>query len=114
MRRKKNLVAVTSVLLSSMLALLALEAVVRLVLPYDNPDTVREHSLEYVPSVFSRHRLRPVGGFVQLDSEKAWGASNQQTRSARQFFVNEQGFRGPTFAARMEPLIEAHARSADP
>lgn len=47
--------ATMTVLLSFLLSVVAAEIVVRAVLPYNTPDTVRKYSLEFEPAVYARY-----------------------------------------------------------
>lgn len=72
------------------------EALVRLFLPFNNPDTIRNHSLQYVPSIFSRHRLKPVGRLIDTSTSAALGKKSLSDEG--RFFINDVGYRGPNFA----------------
>ena len=68
-----------------------LELIVRLFLPYNTPDTVRRHSLQYLPSAFARHRLAPD---QTLTTAGAWGRRPGGGEDDRAFRINERGYRG--------------------
>lgn len=94
-RRKKVAFILIWVGLSAVFALLCAEIFVRVLFPYNSPDTVRENSLQYVPSIFSRHRLQP-NQVIQLDL--AWGVGSENEKKDLTYFINEFGYRGPSFS----------------
>jgi lysophospholipase L1-like esterase len=102
--RKKYFVIITA-LLSLFFVLLAGEILVRFLLPFNTPDTVRQHSIEYVPSLFARFQLRPIGRMLEENHDKAWGTTNRDT-AQHQLFINELGFRGPSFMPRKPEGIQ--------
>jgi len=67
------------------------ESLTRLFLRYNTPDTVRQHSLQYLPSVFGRHRLKPDQA---VSTSGAWGDPANPDGSGRTFTINERGYRG--------------------
>lgn len=85
------------VLLSGALALVVGELLVRALLPYNTPDTVRAHSLPWVSSVYSAQRLEPVDRTIEIDKQKGWGVKAGDATPARVFHINDQGYRGPRF-----------------
>lgn len=76
------------------------EVAVRLLLPYNTPETIRAYSLEYEPSPFTRSRLAPVNRLVEVDPAKGWGTKAADAASDRTFHINALGFRGPPFSPR--------------
>lgn len=76
------------------------ELLVRMLLPYNTPETIRRNSLQYVPSLFSRHRLKPLGETVEEDSDKGLGKKSADLESGQRFFINDIGYRGPHFVPR--------------
>jgi lysophospholipase L1-like esterase len=56
---------------------------------------VRAHSLQYLPSVYARHRLAPGQDF---DAGLAWGAPAKGASSGPRIVVNERGLRGAPIA----------------
>jgi len=89
-----------AVLLLVAAGLLLSEIVVRLVLPYSSPETIRAYSLDYESSPFTRIRFGPTGRLVEVDPEKAWGLKPADAESERTFYINDLGFRGPSFLPR--------------
>ena len=75
------------------------EVLIRLLLPFNSPDTIKQHSLQYVPSLFSRHRLKPLGRLVDDDSDKALGRK-PPNKVPSGYFINDVGYRGPNFSKR--------------
>lgn len=73
---------------------------VRLLLRYNSPDTLRENSLQYRPSTFTRHLLRPE---QEIDLDAAWGVRKGEQGSGRSYRVNGMGFRGAPFEAEKPP-----------
>ena len=83
-------------LLAAILALILVTAVgeiaVRLLLRYNTPDTIRENSLQYRPSTFTRHLLAPN---QEIDRGKAWGDTSASDASeALTYTINRHGYRG--------------------
>ncbi len=99
--QKRDLkLGIVTVAISLFFGLLVAEIVVRLFLPMNSPDTVREHSLEYVPAVYARHLLKPVGRLVDTGKEKAWGGESPDVPGDELYFISENGYRGPSFDVR--------------
>lgn len=94
-----------TVLLSFLLSVVAAEIVVRAVLPYNTPDTVRKYSLEFEPAVYARYMLKPVNRLVELDGAKAWGSKGKDKPSDLSVFVSANGYRGPPFDVRPPPEL---------
>lgn len=88
-------VAAAAVLLGLLGGFLIAEAAVRLTLRYNSPATVRAHSLQYLPAVYARHRLKPGQDF---DAGLAWGPPPPGTPSGPRIAVNERGLRGTPVA----------------
>ncbi len=103
-RKRRWLGAITAVL-ASVFALFFAEILVRLFFPFNTPDTVREHSLEYEPAVYARTLLKPVDRLVDLDSAKAWGSKAIDKPSDLSVFVSSNGYRGPAFEVRKPPQV---------
>ncbi len=78
-------------------ALLAAEGAIRLLRPYNSPETLARYSMRYVPSVFARYRIAPAGRLVELDGGKAWGTKPEDAPPERAYRINELGFRAPAF-----------------
>lgn len=93
-------VVITATVIVVIATLAVAEIAVRLLLPYNTPDTVRFYSLQYEPAIYSRTLLSPINRTVDLDSEKAWGTKNFDDHSDTTVFINSKGFRGPDFSAR--------------
>jgi lysophospholipase L1-like esterase len=75
------------------------ELLVRLVGRYHTPDTLRAHSLRYLPSIFGRHRLAPD---QEVAADDVWGTPG--TSPARRVFrINGQGYRGLALPAAKGP-----------
>ena len=70
------------------------ELAVRIFLPYNSPDTVRENTLRYRPAVFAVHMLKSN---QDVEVEKAWGNKPSSSISASRFEINERGYRGRSF-----------------
>jgi lysophospholipase L1-like esterase len=94
-QQRDKLFTVLLMTVSVGLALVITEIGVRVFLPYNTPDTVRNHAVEYLPSIFARHRLKPINRLA--DDRKGWDAGTQMQRG---YFINDLGFRGPSFQAR--------------
>ena len=99
-RTTRRLFAVITVVIASLITLVVAELLVRVVLPYNTPDTVRAYSLEYEPAVYARSLLKPVNRLVEVDSAKAWGDKAQDEASDVAVFISSNGYRGPAFAVR--------------
>src|SRR5262249_5028667 len=85
---------------SAVLLLVCGEIVVRATLPFNNPDTMRKYALQYIPSVFSRHRLKPMGQVVEEDGDKGLGRKKPDDEPAYRYFINDIGYRGRNFLPR--------------
>ena len=83
-----------SAALSTLVVLVIVEVLVRFFLPYETPDTFRKNSLEYMPSIFARHLLRP-NQHVNVDKDRRRASADQ--RPDRVFRIDEHGFRGKSF-----------------
>jgi lysophospholipase L1-like esterase len=94
-RRTRRSVAAAAVLLGLLAGLLVAEAAVRLTLRYNSPATVRAHSLQYLPSVYARHRLKPGQDF---DAGLAWGAPPPGRPTGPVIAINDRGLRGGPIA----------------
>jgi len=94
-RRTRRSVAAAAVLLGLIAGLLVAEVGVRLTLRYNSPATVRAHSLQYLPSVYARHRLKPGQEF---DAGLAWGAPPPGTPAGPVIAINDRGLRGGPIA----------------
>lgn len=76
------------------------ELLVRALGRYNTPDTLRAHSLHYLPSIFGRHRLAPD---QEVAVDEAWGLRSGQAPSGRTFRINAQGYRGAAVAIPKPP-----------
>lgn len=92
-RWHKALLRILTFALTSLVILVSAEILVRVLLRYNTPDTIRENSLQYLPSIFSRHRLGPEQ-YVRVD--EAWGLRRVDEPSNRVYRINERGYRGPS------------------
>ena len=97
--KKLRLYLVTA-FISLLIFLLSAEVLVRSFLPFNTPDTIRKYSLQYIGSIFARHRLKPMGQTVEEDSDKALGKKGKNEEPAGRFFINDVGYRGPNFSKR--------------
>jgi len=95
-RKKKVAFILMWVGLSVVFVFLSGEILVRVFFRYNTPDTIRDNSLHYIPSIFSRHRLKP-NQVVRTDL--AWGVGSERERTDLVYFINEFGYRGPSFAS---------------
>lgn len=93
-RKKLQLYLVTAGLSLSAI-LLSGELLVRLFLSFNTPETIKQHSLQYVPTIFSRHRLKPMGHMVETSA-----ALGKKSASDERYFINDVGYRGPSFSPR--------------
>jgi lysophospholipase L1-like esterase len=73
---------------------LVAEVAVRALYRYNSPDTVRSHSLQYLPTLFARHRLKPN---QILDQDEAWGVKSGRQATRRVYRINDLGYRGEPF-----------------
>jgi len=96
-RKKNTLFTFLIVTFSTFICMISAEMVVRFLFPFNTPETLNNHSLQYVPSLFARHRLKPVNRLVEVDSDRGWGIKNKSEKPHRTFFINEFGYRGPSF-----------------
>lgn len=96
-------VAAAALLVAGLATFAAAEVLVRIFLPYNTPDTVRAHSLEYEPAVYARTLLKPLGRVVEVDSGKAWGGKDEDEPADVTVFISANGYRGPAFDVRKPP-----------
>jgi lysophospholipase L1-like esterase len=94
-RSKKVQLYLITACVSLSIILLSGEILVRLLLPFNNPDTIRQYSVQYIPSLFSRHRLKPMGHMV--DTSVALGKKSERDE---RYFINDVGYRGHNFLPR--------------
>src|SRR3990172_9332717 len=92
---RQRLFALYAAILFTAVGLVASEALVRILFRYNTPDTVRENSLQYLPSVFTRHRLAPN---QTVRTEEAWGPRSQHDDDAPTYQISELGYRGRALA----------------
>lgn len=92
-RRRRIRLALVAIGLATTITLLGAEILVRTSLRYNTPDTVRENSLQYLPSIFSRHRLKPE---QRLNLDEAWGIREGSEPTGRTYSINDAGYRGPS------------------
>jgi lysophospholipase L1-like esterase len=71
------------------------EVLVRALFRYNTPDTVRENSLQYLPSLFSRHLLKPN---QRVNLDEAWGVGPGPKGTGIVYSINRHGTRGADFA----------------
>jgi hypothetical protein len=90
-RTKGLLFRAAALLAGACVAVGMAELVVRLKFRYNTPDTVREASLQYAPSVFSRHRLIPN---TTARPAEAWGARDEAPARTIFYRINSSGYRG--------------------
>ena len=99
-RGRHRLVALSAVVIGLLSGLVAAEIAVRLFLRYNTPGTVRAHSVQYLPSVYARHRLAPGQDF---DAGLAWGTPPPGTPPGPHIVINDRGFRGGPIAVPKPP-----------
>ncbi len=83
-KSKKNLFSFLMAIFVMAGIFLGAEVLTRIFRPYYTPDTVREASLVYVPSIFARSLLAPRQGLV----------SRLHSSGQESFYINEAGYRG--------------------
>ena len=93
-RRRARLYFALMLLLGITVPLLVAEVAVRALFRYNSPDTVREHSLQYLPTLFARHRMKPNQA---LDLDEAWGVKSAGDATRRVYRINDLGYRGDPF-----------------
>lgn len=93
-RHTQRKTALLAVCLLIVLGLAASELLVRLLMPYNTPDTLRRHSVAYERAPFTRSRLAPMDRLVDADAAKGWGTKPDDAPSERTFHINNLGFRG--------------------
>jgi lysophospholipase L1-like esterase len=76
--------------ISTAVALLIAELLVRSWMPATSPATLRERSLPYEPAVYARHLFERVDRLIDLDA-----SSNKPTLERRGYFIGAHGYRGP-------------------
>ena len=92
---RKRFLAVVSVLLSGAFAFVVAEVIVRLTFRYNTPDTVKASSLQYVPTIFAQHRLKPN---QDVNTEEGWGDREDDGWAGHRYVINKQGYRGADIA----------------
>ena len=104
---KLKVFALITLILSASVVLIAGELLVRMLLPFwplNSPDWVRTHSLQYLGSVFSRHRLKPL---QVIDAETSNPSPDENPGVAgHRYFINGMGYRGPEIAPRKRPSVQ--------
>ena len=93
--RRRRVYFAIMLVLGFVLPLVLSEAAVRVLYRYNTPDTVRGHSLQYLPARFARHRLQP-SQLVHLD--EAWGLKSAGQATGRVTRINDLGYRGAPFS----------------
>ncbi len=83
-----------TVALVAILTFFGAELIVRIFLRYNTPDTIREHSLQYIPTVYARHVL---AASQTIEHDKAWGLRTEAERTDGVVRINEIGLRGRSF-----------------
>ncbi|HET8945725.1 MAG TPA: GDSL-type esterase/lipase family protein [Candidatus Polarisedimenticolia bacterium] len=94
-RGRHRLFALVAVACGVLFGLVVAEIAVRWTLRYNTPSTVRAHSLQYLPTVYARHRLAPGQDF---DAGLAWGAPAKGAPPGPHIVINERGLRGAPIA----------------
>lgn len=99
---RQKIYARVTVAIAVLVALFVLECVVRLVSPHPTPEATRRDSLDYLPSIFAQHRLKP-------DQSVSVGQTRRAASSAggaeRVFRIGRRGYRGPEFAVPKPPGV---------
>ncbi|HWF62454.1 MAG TPA: SGNH/GDSL hydrolase family protein [Nitrospira sp.] len=80
-----------------MITLICGEIFVRIFSPYYTPDTVKKHSLPYVPAAYASSMFAPVNDRIEITLVKAVGAKT--------YFINEHGSRGASFKLPKPPGV---------
>ena len=93
--RKKFRLYVTTCIVSLSVVLIWGEILVRVLHPYNNPDTLKKRSLQRIGSLFSRDLLKPTQFVVKEGDSKDKGQEQNYG-----YFINSVGYRGPDFAVR--------------
>lgn len=96
----KTALVTATVSFSIILCFFLIEIAIRVFLPFNTPDTIRHHSLEYTPTVFARTLLEPVDRLVDLDGAKAWGTKLADAPSEQSIYISANGYRGDSFPPR--------------
>jgi len=99
-RGKRRAFVSLTIGLAVLVSLMAAEIFVRLAFRLNTPDTVHRNSLQYAPTIFSRHMLRP-NQLVNVD--EAWGLGRNTEPTHRIYRINEFGYRGHTFSTPKTP-----------
>ena len=99
--RRRQFVALAGLLVVG-LTLIAAELAVRTLFRYNSPDTLRENSLQYVPSTFTRHLLAPD---QEIDLDAAWGLRDPSQATGRGYRIGDRGYRGEDLET--QPSVDA-------
>lgn len=97
---RQRVYALVSVAIAVVSVLVLIEGMVRLLSHYSTPETVRRNSLEYMGSIFARHRLEP-NQTVRVEEPRRDASSAEGT--ARVFRIGRRGYRGKEFALPKPP-----------
>jgi lysophospholipase L1-like esterase len=81
-------------------AIISLEVLLRFFLPHLSVEVTRNYSIEYLPTVYARHRLEPQGRMIEVDAKKAWGKKDPDKPSKQMIYISDRGYRGPSFDVR--------------
>src|SRR5262245_53062699 len=96
-RNRQGLFYVVTICALISAVLVCAEILVRLLFPFNTPDTIRQYSIRYVRSICSTNRVRPLGHMMQESDSKALGARSEN-EPIKRYFINEAGYRGHSFA----------------
>ncbi|MDI3464390.1 MAG: hypothetical protein OJF50_003211 [Nitrospira sp.] len=94
---KNALFRLLGVLTFIVITLICGEIFVRLFFSYYTPDTVKKHSLPYVPAAYASSMFAPVNDRIEITLVKAVGAKT--------YFINEHGSRGASFKLPKPPDV---------
>jgi len=97
-RRKKKPFIFLTIAISIAIVTICAELIVRLLFTYNTPETIKNYSIQYVSSLFARHLLKPVNRLVEVDDGMGWGVKPKTEKARLTFYINEFGFRGPSFS----------------
>jgi len=98
-KHRKRLIVFVSILLSGVVLVVAGELLVRILFPFKTPDTLKESSLQYLPSIFSRHRLNPRQEVKTAGPRFRFFSNKKRTPHPQvKYFINNIGYRGADVA----------------
>ena len=93
-KNRKRWIVVVALSRSFVTVLVFGEVLVRMFFPYITPDTLRKSSLQYLPSIFSKHRLKTRQKVLSRAPRFQFYFSSERGEPQSKYFINNIGYRG--------------------